>query len=47
MCRTTRINSYFKKLAHAQIEVGFRILEYLEPDSVFVAKELEFSEVSI
>lgn len=43
MCRTTRINSYFKKIAHAQIEVGFRILEYLEPDSVFVPKDLDSS----
>lgn len=35
MCRESRVNDYFKKVAHAQIEVGFRILEYLEPDSVF------------
>lgn len=30
-------------MAHAQIEVGFRILEYLEPDSVFKPKKLDQS----
>lgn len=43
MCRSTRNNDYFKKMAHRQIDVGFRILEYLEPDAYFPPKNLSSS----
>lgn len=41
MCRKERINDYFKNYAIKQIEVGYRILEYLEPDSYFPPKNID------
>lgn len=43
MYRNTRVNDYFKKYTHAQIEIAHRILEYLEPDECFPPKNLNKS----
>lgn len=41
--RKERVNDFFKNYAIKQIEVAYRILEYLEPDSVFKPKNLDKS----
>lgn len=43
--RNERVNDYFKKYAHTQIDIAHRILEYLEPDIYFPPKELNQNTV--
>lgn len=43
MYRNTRVNDYFKKYTHTQIDIAHRILEYLEPDEYFPPKNLNKS----
>ncbi len=38
-----RVNDYFKNYAHAQIDVAYRIMEYLEPDEYFPPNDLSSS----
>lgn len=41
LCRNERVNNYFKNYAIYQINVAYRILEYLEPDECFPPKNLQ------
>ena len=38
--KNVRVNDFWKKYTHAQIDIAHRILEYLEPDAFFRAKDL-------
>lgn len=41
MYRSVRVNDFFKKYTHAQIDIAHRIMEYLEPDKYFPPENLK------
>lgn len=41
MYRSVRVNNFFKKYTHAQIDIAHRIMEYLEPDKYFPPENLK------